>query len=311
MIIDNAKSAILLPPLSFLENAPFVTMFGGVVENNVLVTYPVSLYTRDNSGKMNWLGFLYAFLFTGKDGKRVCSVTYPLCFDDTYKKEIYGRLLKETEELASAFKASRMVYQGYRCVTGEILHPVSTITFGNIPNEDFLEFVKDNHFVQKEVKSCYEILSPAVVSEESIAYTIPDFYERRRKYLELCRLSDSFAQLFDLESIIRQPPGLMDRFYFKEEWVVFTESENEKGVLRWFPQSSFNKGNKAKVARMLFYNATPEFIWRSITETLKRITLAGIPQIHLADIPESFPESKLKDMGASKVYETVHMVKYY
>jgi hypothetical protein len=102
----------------------------------------------------------------------------------------------------------------------------------------------------------------------------------------------------------------MDRFYFKEEWVVFTESEKEKGCIRWFPQSLFGGGEKAKVARMLFHNATPEFVSTAITEALAMIASSGVTEVQLADIPACLPESVLKSMGASKVCEIVQMVKY-
>ena len=72
--IQNAKTSILLPPLSFLKNAPFVMLSSGIIEKNVLLTYPMSLYTRDGNGKMNYLGFLYTFLFTGKDGSVVAAI---------------------------------------------------------------------------------------------------------------------------------------------------------------------------------------------------------------------------------------------
>lgn len=311
MSLDTAKSVILLPPLSFLKNAPFVTMFSGTVENNVLVTYPVSLFDRDTFGKIEWLGFLYIFLYTGKDGRKVGHITYPLCFDASHRREIFERLLSEVEELATAFGASRMEYEGYQHVTGEMFQPVSAIKFGNTPDADFLEFVKDKGFTQKGVSPCYEVESPEIKEEPISVYTIADDHERRRAYLEVCRLSDSFPQLFDVDQILASPPGIAEQSFFHKEWVVFTESGEEKGVLRWFPQSLFG-GEGAKIARMLFFEATPEFVCSSVTETLKWINNSGISRIQVADIPEGSPtEDVLKELGGTRVYETVHMVKEY
>ena len=311
MSLDTAQSVILLPPLSFLKNAPFVTMFSGTVENNILVTYPVSLCDRDTYGKIEWLGFLYIFLYTGKDGKKVGHITYPLCFDALHKKEIFERLLTEVEELATAFGASRMEYEGYRNLTGEMFQPVSVIKFGNTSDADFLQFVKEKGFTQKRVSPCYEVESPEIKEEPISVYTISDHHERRRAYFELCWLSDSFPQLFDVDQVLASPPSIAEQSFFHEDWVIFTESGEEKGVLRWFPQSLFG-GEGAKIARLLFFEATPEFVCSSVTETLKRITLSGISKIQVADIPEGSPtEDVLKELGGTRVCETVHMVKEY
>ncbi len=304
----DAKSTILLPPLSFLKEAPFVTMFSRVVENNILVTYPITLYTRKD-GKMNWLGFLYTFLFTGKDGKRVSFVCYPLCFD--HKKEVYQRLLKEAEELATAFKASRMVYEGYQLITGDMIPPFSSITFGNTVNPDFLEVVKENQFAVQDIKHCYEITSAFDSAGDVTVYTAPDLYERRQKYLALCSMCDSYPQTIDA-TIKTQPPGIMDNVYFNEEWVLFTECESQKGCIRWVPQSLFDKEKKgAKIVRILFHNASSDFIRESVTEAIKKIFSSGVTRIQVADVLEgSVTEGVLKQLG-EKVYDTVYMVKQY
>ncbi|KYK35063.1 MAG: hypothetical protein HXS46_06330 [Theionarchaea archaeon] len=304
-MVDDAKTAILLPPLSFLDDAPLVTMFSRVLENNVLVTYPVSLYTRESKGEMKWLGFVYAFLYTGKDGKKVAHITYPLCFDDNYKKEIYERLLKETEELASAFGASRMEYQGYQHVTGDVFKPLSGIKFGNTLNADFLDFVKEKGFVQKEVRSCYKVSLSEIPEEPVNVYTISDFPERKQKYLELCRVCDSFPQLFDMGQV----SAWVGEHFFDEEWVIFAESGEERGVIRWFPQSLFGGGRGAKVVRLLFCG-TPQFMCASIAQALSKIARSGIDKIQIADIPQGPIENAVKKWGW-KVYETVDMVYYY
>lgn len=304
--IEKAQTGILLPPLSVLRNAPFVTMFSGVVEGNILVTYPISLYTR-REHMINWLGFLYCFLFTGKDNEKTGVVTYPLCFKDEYKWEIYERLLKEAEELARAFKASSLLYEGYQSIK-RIIYPLSGLTFGNTCNEDFLTFVRDNQFVQKEARPCYEVVSPLQGEGDSVhAYTLSDLHERRRRYLELCSLSDSYPQLFDVR-IGDQPPGIMDKIFFHKDWVIFTESGHQKGGIRWIPHL-FPTENKGKIVRMLFYSATPEFVYNSVAEALNLIFSSGVTTIHISDIEEgSLLESKLKKVS-SKVYETVYMVK--
>lgn len=313
--IDEAKSAILLPPIPSMKDAPFVTMFSKAEDKQRQVIYPVSLYIRNDSGKMQWLGFLFTFLFTRKDEKNVAYITYPLCFDHTHKQEIYERLLQEVEAFAATFGVSRIIYEGYQHITGELFKPLSTVKFGNTPNKDFLEFVKSKGFTQKEVRPCYQIKGcPQIDSGEDIAvYTIADFHERRCRYLELCRSSDSFVQHFDLTPVIDYPPSITERFYFNEEWLIFTESNNQKGCLRWFPQSIFDKKmeKKAKIVRMLFCNASPEFICSSVTETLKRIATADIEEIRVADIPgNSICEDMLKNKGFSMIYETVYMEKH-
>lgn len=299
----DAKSTILLPPLSFLKKAPFVTMFSRIVENNILVTYPITLYTREDTGKMNWLGFLYTFLFTGKDGKRASYVSYPLCFDDNHKNEVYQRLLKEAEELATAFKASRIVYEGYQCITGDVIPPITSITFGNTENPDFLAVVKENQFVLQEVNPCYEI-DTFTTSGDVTVYTIPDFDKRRQKYLTLCSVCDSFPQYIDVNILTTHPPGIMDKVYFNQEWVLFSEHQLQKGCIRWFPQSLFDKEKKgAKIVRTLFYNASSDFIYESVTEALKKISLSGITRVQIAGAGID-----LQKLG-EKVYETVYMVK--
>ena len=301
----DAKSTILLPPLSFLKKAPFITMFSRIVENNILVTYPITVYTRKSTGKMMWLGFLYTFLFTGKDGKKVSFVSYPLCFDDNHKNDIYQRLLKEAEELATAFKASRIVYEGYQCITGDVIPPISTITFGNTVNPDFLTVAKENQFLPQEVNPCYEIDTFTATGDVTV-YSISDFSKRRYNYLALCSVCDSFLQHIDVNTLTSHPPGVMDKVFFNKEWILFSQDQLQKGCMRWFPQSLFDKEKKgAKIVRTLFYNASPDFIHESITGALQKISLSGIKRVQ---INGAGIEDTLKDMG-KKVYETVYMVK--
>ncbi len=294
----NMKSAILLPPLSFLKNSPFVSMFSGAVEKNVMVTYPISLYRRDITGRIEWLGFIYTFLYTAKDGKKVAHLAYPLSFGD-----VYERLLKEAEELATAFKASRIEYEGYRNVTGHMMYPVSGFRFGNNVSSDFIDFLKDNGFTEKETRYCYEISSLLADSHDILTYTIPDFHERRHRYLEMCRVSDSFPQLFDMG--IYDYPDVFENRYLREEWVIFTESGEQKGAVRWLPQSLFG-GKGGKVVRLLFFNATPQFMSASLSKALRRMPL----NVQIADIPRGNPLQKVvEDLGGVPVYETVHLVK--
>ena len=163
------------------------------------------------------------------------------------------------------------------------------------------------------MRPCYEVessgLSPSEMSVQ--VYTISDLHQRRTRYLELCRQSESFAQLFDVRYIVKQPLCVTERFYFKEEWVVFTESGKEKGCIRWFPQSAFTKEmeREAKIARLLFCNSTPEFMYASVTETLRHIALLGMNRVQIADIPEGTIESRLEAGGGSRMYEAVYMVK--
>lgn len=305
-IMTHARTAILLPPLTFLEDAPLVTLTSHVIEKNVLVTYPISLFTREDRGKMNWLGFLYAFLFIRKDGKKVAQISYPLCFDQSHQWEIFERLFKEVEELASAFKASQIVYEGYNNVRKPLFKPYSAIAFGNTVNAAFLDFVKTKGFTQTDVNYCCEIeWSPHRTCDVNL-YTISDFYKRRREYLELCRASPSFNQLFDVESVAALPPHSIERF-FKREWVIFTESEKGKCCLRWFPQSIFAKEmtREAKIARILF--TAPEAVFDSAVETLNYLHAQGKPRVQIADIPENLIND-LEKMGASPVHETVYMV---
>jgi hypothetical protein len=308
--IQNAKTSILLPPLSFLKNAPFVMLSSGIIEKNVLLTYPMSLYTRNGNGKMNYLGFLYTFLFTGKDGEKTAFITYPLSFNDSYKQEIYERLLKEVEELRTAFKASKIVYEGFSDVSGELFNPVGVTGFGNILNTDFLDFIRTKGFIQTHATTCYEVEWINECDDIS-AYTLSDFHERRQKYLELCRQSPSFMQLFDLESVMARPPGSIERVFLREDWVLFTERGNEKGCIKWFPQSVFKEDMKreAKIARLLFCDASPEFICASVKEAMNKIASLGFNRIQVGDIPKgSLIECELEKKG-KKVCEIVYMTK--
>jgi hypothetical protein len=281
-----------------------MTMFSGVVENNVMVTYPVSLHTRGKTGGMNWLGFLYTFLYTGKDGEKVATISYPLCFDNEHKTEIYTRLLTEVEELATAFKASRTEYTGYANCSQEV-DPVSDMVCGNVVNEDFLTFIK-NEFTEKGVYYCYEVVP--ISGEPENVYTISDFNMRRRKYLELLHGSDSFVQKFDLETFLREPPGILEKFYFEKEWVIFAESENERGCCRWVP--SFRNITSAHVVRLIL-EGSPAYVAQTIPDMLKMIGLYA-NTVYIGSIKnKSAEEQAIKEMGGKKVYETVSMVKYY
>ncbi|MBU7048480.1 MAG: hypothetical protein HXS54_18770 [Theionarchaea archaeon] len=309
--IQNAKTSILLPPLSFLKNAPFVMLSSGIVEKNVLLTYPMSLYTRDGNGKMNYLGFLYTFLFTGKDGEKTAFITYPLCFNDLYNQEIYERLLKEVEELRTAFKASKIVYEGFVNVSGELYNPLGVTGFGNIPNADFLDFVRTKGFEKTHVTTCYDVDWPINECDDISVYALSDFHERRQKYLELCLKSPSFMQLFDFESVMTRPPGIIERAFLRKDWVLFTERGNEKGCIKWFPQSVFKKDMKreAKIARLLFCDASPEFICASVQEAMNEIASHGFNRIQIGDIPKgSLIECELEKKG-EKVCEIVYMTK--
>lgn len=312
--IQNARTALLLPPLSFLGNSPFLTLTAGIIEKNILLTYPISLYSREEHGKMNWLGFVYTFLFTGKNGERCASITYPLCFNESCKNEIFERLFKEVEELAAAFKAKQILYEGYQNVRGELFNPTSGIGFGNIWNRDFLDFIKKKGFVETRTTSTYEIewLSDLKSSRDICAYTVSGIDQRRRHYLELCSACDSFLQLFDLESVMARPLNACEMFYFREEWIVFTERGSERGCLRWFPQFIFTEEMKreAKIARLLFDDAALEFMWASVAETMNRICASGMNRIQIADIPRgSLIESNLESLGGFKICETVLMVR--
>lgn len=304
MVLHTAKTAILLPPLSFLKNAPFMTMFSGVIENNIMVTYPVSLYTRDNS-VMNWLGFLYTFLYTGKDDEKVATISYPLCFDNEHKTDVYTRLLTEVEELATAFKASRMEYTGYTNCSQNV-DLVSDMVCGNVYNEDFLKFIK-NEFTEKGVYYCYEVVPPS--GEPENVFTISDFGMRRRKYLELLECSDSFVQKFDMEALLREPPGMLEKFYFEREWIIFAESGNERGCCRWVP--SFKDAKSAHVVRLIL-EGSPGFVAGTILDMLKMMGSCNVSKVYIGNIKkDSVEEQIIKEMGGKKVYKIVSMVKYY
>lgn len=314
----NMKTAILFPPLSFLKTAPFAMLFSGFMQKKMLLTYPLSLYTRKDTGEINWLGFIYSFLFTGKDREKICSITYPLCFDKTRTEEIFERLLKEVEELALSFGASRIEYEGYQNVTGEIFSPVSVIGFGNTPNPAFLTFIKEKGFIQNHVNPCYEVTwSPQYENQWSTkdirVYTIPDFHQRRTQYYTMCSLSDSFVQYIDVEHIKTTFSPAGDRF-FKEDWIIFTEAGEEKGCFRWIPHTvvAHKKDSKreAKIIRLLFHKATPQFMVTSTAAVLTRIHKTGGTRIQTVNSGQHPIESMLKDVNASKVYETVTMIKY-
>lgn len=313
--LQTAKTALSLPPLSSLDCAPFVNPFFHVVENDILLTYPVSLYIREDSGKIKWLGFIYAFLFTGRDGKRILEISYPLCFDRAHEWEIFEKLFKEVEELAPGLEASFLEYEGYQNITRRILNPLSGIAFGNLPDPQFLEFIKAQGFVQKDIKTCYELKwspNPAEIPKVEL-YTISDFRLRKNQYLELLRTSNSFPQLFDTGYEITLPPPVTERFSFREEWIVFTRSEKERGCIRWFPQSLFDERMKreAKIVRLLFSTTSSSFVCKSIIETLNRINSSGMDRIQISDVPQdSQIESFVKDLGGSSAYETVAMVKH-
>jgi hypothetical protein len=313
--IEQAKVGILLPHLSFLKKAHFINLFFDAMEKSMVLTYPLSLYVRDDSGKIRWLGFVFAFLFTRKNGKKSVQLTYPVSFDEKRQEEIYERLLKEVEELASDWEADRIEVEGYRNISGDIFEPLSSIAFGNVPNFEFMRFLKIKGFLKEEVKPCYQITwSPRQQESENFrAYTVSDFRQRKKQYLELLQLSDSCAQLVSPSHLAALSPPITERFYFNEEWVIFTQSEMRRGCLRWFPQSLFDEGmtREAKVVRILHGKAPPEFVDCSMTAGFNKISLHGISTLQVADISSgSDEESFLKTWGGFKVYETVRLIQY-
>lgn len=310
----NAKAAILYPPLTFLNDAPFLTMSAGILEKKVLLTYPMSLYTRADSGKIEWLGFLYVFLFTAKNQKKVAQVTYPLCFDRAHEKEIYERLLKEAEELARAFGASQLQYEGHLHLTKELFKPYSTVVFGNVLNPSFLALLREKGFTQEGVTSCYEVegaLEPG--GGRLTTYTISDFNARRSRYLHFCETSSSFLQAFERLSVEQLPMSATERGYFREEWVLFLGSEGrEVGCVRWFPQSVFTgeMRGEAKIVRLLFGDVASEVMVEGVREALRQIGSQGMKKIQVADVAAGSPiESYLKGVG-DKVGETMLMVEH-
>jgi hypothetical protein len=299
--------------LSLLKKAPFINLFFDAMEKSIVLTYPLSLYVRNDLGRIRWLGFIYAFLFKRKNGKKVVQLTYPLIFDNTHQEEIYERLLAETEELASDFGAEQIEAEGFRDISGTMFDPLSSVAFGNVPNADFLQFLEAKGFLQKEVKSCYQIKWSSHLQEKGMVqeYTVSGFHERKRQYLELLQLSDSCAQSVYPSHSIAVPPPVTERFYFKEEWVIFTQSETERCCLRWFPQSIFVKKMKkeAKVVRLLCGKTSREFICNSMVAMFNKISSHGIDTLQISDIPPgSDVESFLQRWGGFKVYETVCMV---
>lgn len=293
-------------------------MFSGFMQKKMLLTYPLSLYIRKNTGEINWLGFIYSFLFTGKSKEKVCGITYPLCFDNVHTEEIFEKLLKEVEELALSFGASRIEYEGYQNVTGKIFAPVSNIGFGNTPNPAFLRFIKKNGFIQKNIRSCYEVSWSSIYENQwSTEYirlnTIPDFHCRKNQYYNMCSWSDSFTQYINTNHVKSIYPPTQSKF-FKKDWIIFAESGKEKGCFRWIPHAAFthkkDSKREAKIIRLLFHNATPTFMVTSTAAVLTHIHKKGMNQIQIANIGQHKIESMFKDLNASKVYETVAMVKY-
>jgi hypothetical protein len=309
MNMNDAKCALLFPPLCYLGGAPFVTMFSGVIERNVLVTYPLSLYERGPSGVMEWLGFLYAFLYTAKDEEKVCTLAYPLCFvkgSPEEECEIYERLFKEVEELAQAFGVSRMEYEGYQSITGDLMVPLSSMVCGNTVNEEFLRFVKTKGFEERRVTFCYEVPVPAGQPEYS--YTIADLNERRRKYLELLEWSDSFPQHMSADDLLKEPPGIMDRSFLKEKWIVFCQQEEKEGCLRWVPCD--DDAGRARVLRVIFKNADSNFSYGGMVDMFRAMATNGVRTVQLADVVESSGlESVLERMNGKPVYKSLLLVK--
>jgi hypothetical protein len=311
MNIKDAKCALLFPPLCYLGGASFLTMFSGVIERNVLVTYPLSLYERGPSGVMEWLGFLYAFLYTAKDGEKVCAPAYPLCFVKGSLEEefeIYERLFKEVEELAQAFGVSRMEYEGYQNITGDIMVPLSSMVCGNTVNTEFLRFVKTKGFDERRVTSCYEVPVPA--GEPEYSYTITDLNDRRKKYLELLEKADSFPQHVSAEELFKEPPGIMDRLFFKEEWIVFFQKEGTEGCLRWVP--SLGNKERARVLRVIFRNANSDFVCTGMEDMLRLLASNGVRTVQAADIVESSRLEKMfEQMNGKPVYKSSLLVRDY
>ncbi|MBU6996653.1 MAG: hypothetical protein HXS42_03290 [Theionarchaea archaeon] len=307
------RAGILLPQLSLLRNALFINPFFDAVKDSMVLTYPLSLYVRDDSGRIRWLGFIYAFLFTRKNGKKSVQITYPLSFDDMRKEQLFERLLEEVKELASDFGADQIEAEAYRNISGNMFEPLSSVAFGNVPNFEFLRFLETRGFQQEESKSCYQIKwSSHIWKPDSVReYTISDLTQRKKQYLELLQLSDSYIQSVYPDHLNTLPPPVTQRFYFKEEWVIFTQSNMEKCCLRWFPQSIFNKRmeKEAKVVRMLCGKASSDVICRSLAAGFNTIGSHGIDTLQIADIAKgSDVESFLTSRGAFKVYETVTMV---
>jgi hypothetical protein len=309
MNVNDAKCALLFPPLRYLGGAPFVTMFSGVIERNVLVTYPLSLYKRGPSGVMEWLGFLYAFLYTAKDGEKVCTLAYPLCFvKGSFEEEceIYERLFKEVEELAQAFGVSRMEYEGYQGVTGDIMIPLSSMVCGNTVNDEFLKFAKTKGFEERRVTFCYELSIPA--GQPEFSYTIADLNERRRKYLELLEWSDSFPQQISAEDLLREPPGIMDRSFLKEKWIIFCQQGEKEGCLRWAPCDGDT--GRAQVLRVIFKNADFDFFCAGMVDMVKAVVSNGIRIVHVDDISESSRlRQVLERMNGRPVYKSLLLVR--
>ncbi len=311
--LNDARTGIFLPPLSSLEYAPFINPFFYVKEGDTLMTYPLSLYRREGHGKMKWLGFIYAFLFTRKDGKKTLQITYPLCFDHDNAWEIYERLFSEVEELASDAGAFQIEYEGYQNMRGKMFYPLSSVAFGSQPDPFFLEFIKSKKFIQKDILSCYQVewsFIPQDKYKPLHCYTLSGFRQRKIHYLDLCRASESFAQRIDPDCLPSLPPPITERFFAKKEWIIFTESGNQRGCLRWVPQSLFDKEMKreAKVMRMLFSDATSEFMHASVVEMLNTILTLGMNRIQISDIQDRESEKYLRERGAFPVYEIIQMV---
>ncbi|MBU6998828.1 MAG: hypothetical protein HXS41_14785 [Theionarchaea archaeon] len=304
MNVNDAQCALLFPPLRYLDDAPFLTMFSGVIEKNVLVTYPLSLYERDSSGSLKWMGFLYAFLYTAKDGEKVCSLAHPLCFVKTSlgeEFEIYGRLFKEVEELARAFGVSRMEFEGYESIAGSVAAPLSSMVCGNTVNEEFSRFVKTKGFEERRVTLCYEI--PVHPGEPEYSYTIADLNERRKTYLEFLEGSDSFPQHFSTDELLKNPPGIMDRLFLKEKWIVFCRQGKKEGCLRWIPCNGDTE--RAKVLRVIFRNADSDFFSAGMIDMVRVVASKGIRTVHVTDIMESSDlENVLQRMNGKPVYRS-------
>lgn len=314
--LEQARVGILLPQLSLLKKAHFINLFFDAMEDSKVLTYPLSLYIRDDSGRIHWLGFVFAFLFRRKNGKKSVHLTYPLCFDEIYQVEVYERLFAEIEELALDFGAERVEIEGYRNISGDIFEPLSSVAFGNAPNLEFMQFLETWGFLQEEVRSCYQIPWTSRMQESDTvqAYTLPDFHQRKTQYLELLQLSDSYIQSISPSSSIALPPPITERFYFNEKWVIFTQSKMERCCFRWFPQSLFDRKMKreAKVVRILQGRASPDVVRKSIVSGFNRISSQGIDTLQVADIsPGSNVESLLKTWGGTRVYDTVRMARYY
>lgn len=252
--------------------------------------------------------------------------------DHKRAKDLISLMLKEVEELASSINAHSITFE-HISVQSDFKYsfPVG-MHFLNIPHDVNLivsEVVKENRFLEGDVRECYEIATDDIKEDNSIKYLQWDNHEDYEVYWHLYlnynfNLSDRSFNLREEKNHFSPHYGLYS-FKISENIQLCDRGDN---MLHWLPdvyqlQKSLkvnriwhqnlnspdfiNKIDTVKIFRIASKSGTIEKIIQALKHEIYKLKARGISKILIGNFSKNLFDQIKDEFQLIKQYETVLM----